>query len=261
MVGLCARPISDDASHFEIFKALKGLIPDRPPVSHIGNRFRSRSDTASILQTCQEARAEGLRYYTLAFGYEVKLELGDSNITLSVPPRIYINWEIDTICLMPPDKSEDIDNNGFGQLPLEEVFSLFQSADTPRSMKIAIGPCKPEEIIEFNNNLQKYGLGHSTLHNTDITPHILGKYGLNDPVTAEYRQLLRMIHGLPFAIYFVPIERVIDIDTNSNIRSQLDWMRETMARSVSYRPEKKELVMDQIMMELTGMESSNTLEG
>ena len=216
VVWLWAAPISDDDSHANLFNALSGCIDDETLTSHIGCRFRSRFDILPVLHTCQEARSEGLRYYTLAFVCEFELNISDSNIM--APHQIYINLEIDTICLMPYDEFQDIDDCGFGQLPLEEALSYFQSADNRKSMKIALRSCKPDEITDFNANLEKYRL--SQLTTPTFTPHILAGFDLNDPPIEEYREYLTELCGVPFVIYLVPIDRVIDIDMGSNIRNQ-----------------------------------------
>jgi hypothetical protein len=247
VVGLWAALISKDDSHIKLFNALDGCMDDETVVSHIGYRFRSRVNTLPVLHTCQEARAEGLRYYTLAFGYEFELEISSAKITFSAPHRIYINWEIDTICLMPYDEFQDIDDHGFGQLPLEEALSYFQSAVTPKSMKIALGPCQPAEVTDFDANLKKCGLSQLTPPATDITPYILAEFDLNDPPIEEYREYLTELCGVPFAIYFVPTDRVTDKDMCSKLGVPLNWIRETYALFLSYRPEEKDQVMDQVM--------------
>ncbi|CZR66005.1 uncharacterized protein PAC_15905 [Phialocephala subalpina] len=58
--------------------------------------YHSRSQAPSILQVDQESRAEGLRWYRLEFGTNMRI----GGLSYVLPPKIYINWEVDRLCLM-----------------------------------------------------------------------------------------------------------------------------------------------------------------
>jgi hypothetical protein len=51
--------------------------------------------------TSQEARAVGLGYYKLSFGKSFSAKIGQSEVIMSTPARIYLHWEYDIICPMP----------------------------------------------------------------------------------------------------------------------------------------------------------------
>jgi hypothetical protein len=51
--------------------------------------------------TSQEARAVGLGYYKLSFGESFSAKIGQSEVIMSTPARIYVHWEYDVICPMP----------------------------------------------------------------------------------------------------------------------------------------------------------------
>lgn len=60
--------------------------------------YISRSTHPAILHTSREARTEGLKYYTLDFGVSYVRPL----FTFSSPPRTYINWKADRVCITEP---------------------------------------------------------------------------------------------------------------------------------------------------------------
>ncbi|PMD23861.1 hypothetical protein NA56DRAFT_657100 [Hyaloscypha hepaticicola] len=53
----------------------------------------------SLLHACQEAREEGLKYYKLEYGTSHHFSL----INISTPPRIYVNFACDRLCLLNGD--------------------------------------------------------------------------------------------------------------------------------------------------------------
>lgn len=58
-------------------------------------KYVSKQTPPAILQVNSEARAEGLKKYTLTFG--VNLEFGE--VEVRCKPHVYVNFEIDRICL------------------------------------------------------------------------------------------------------------------------------------------------------------------
>ncbi len=53
----------------------------------------------SLLHACQEAREEGLKYYKLGYGTSHHFPF----INVSTPPRIYVNFACDRLCLLNAD--------------------------------------------------------------------------------------------------------------------------------------------------------------
>jgi 2EXR family len=58
--------------------------------------YESSDSPPPVLHTCQESRAEGLKYYSLEFGMEWKFR--KSSLTVSIVPKTYINWQVDRLC-------------------------------------------------------------------------------------------------------------------------------------------------------------------
>lgn len=60
----------------------------------------------AVLRTCTERRNVGLKYYSLEFGCEggIHFRVGESAkrllLNVKIPPSIYVNWEVDTICFI-----------------------------------------------------------------------------------------------------------------------------------------------------------------
>jgi hypothetical protein len=52
----------------------------------------------AILHVCREARGEGLKYYQLEFGTSHYFSI----VNISTPPRIYVNFSCDRLCLLKP---------------------------------------------------------------------------------------------------------------------------------------------------------------
>lgn len=58
--------------------------------------YHSTSPRPPILRVNKELRQEGLRWYDLSFGTSMK----SGSVTYIHPPKVYINWKVDWICLM-----------------------------------------------------------------------------------------------------------------------------------------------------------------
>ncbi|KAK0113468.1 hypothetical protein ONS96_014332 [Cadophora gregata f. sp. sojae] len=68
----------------------------------------SSTKAPSILHVCHESRVEGLKYYVLDFGSTFKFKNYKTdkrfpNMRVTMPPQIYINWDVDRICIMRPE--------------------------------------------------------------------------------------------------------------------------------------------------------------
>lgn len=57
----------------------------------------------AILRTCQESRNIGLKNYTLEFGISTTRNVVGTEVVMSNPARIYVNWVCDTVVLMRDD--------------------------------------------------------------------------------------------------------------------------------------------------------------
>jgi hypothetical protein len=70
--------------------------------------FHSTTAPPLLLHVDQEARAEGLKVYKLDFRVVHDLKraagLGPSTLEISFDPSIYINWAVDTLCVMNTSK-------------------------------------------------------------------------------------------------------------------------------------------------------------
>lgn len=75
---------------------------DNTSLSYRNHRMVSRSPIPAILHVCHESRKEALRYYILGFDTRKGLRFGE--LVVGTKPQIYINSEVDTICL---PRSED----------------------------------------------------------------------------------------------------------------------------------------------------------
>jgi len=74
--------------------------------------YTSSCPPPSILHVCKESRTEAMIYYQLDFesSENVWNRSGTSRfppVYIATPPSIYINWQVDRVCLMDPDRFED----------------------------------------------------------------------------------------------------------------------------------------------------------
>ncbi|KUJ21583.1 uncharacterized protein LY89DRAFT_681047 [Mollisia scopiformis] len=71
-------------------------IPERTPGERfLPNSYHTKSVPPIILQVNQESRREGLRWYRLEFGINMKC----GGVQYILPPKIYINWSVDLLCV------------------------------------------------------------------------------------------------------------------------------------------------------------------
>jgi len=78
------------------------------------NYFYSTCRQPSILHVCKESRAEALQFYKLEFGINGEFVArgqqlwdgirnpGRRVVSVKIPPRIYINYAVDRLCIMDP---------------------------------------------------------------------------------------------------------------------------------------------------------------
>ncbi|CZT40856.1 uncharacterized protein RSE6_00522 [Rhynchosporium secalis] len=78
--------------------------------------YFSRYAPPALLHTSQEARTEGLRWYVPCFGTPTYPASG----TQAIPPRIYIKWTADRLCILYPELGQNPNHNH----PTESVLAL-----------------------------------------------------------------------------------------------------------------------------------------
>ncbi|KAE8452859.1 hypothetical protein EG329_013131 [Mollisiaceae sp. DMI_Dod_QoI] len=62
------------------------------------HEFVTNTEPPTLLHTCKESREVGLQRYRLSLGTSYEF----SNVKISTPPQIYVNWSCDRICLLWP---------------------------------------------------------------------------------------------------------------------------------------------------------------
>ena len=106
---------SDPEFHKAISAVERALIS--PRVNKSMYQFATSTYTPPVLESCAEAKREGSRYYTLEFGSKIQDKINEVDLTITIPPRIYVNWEVDTLCFMPPNfDSEVVEIDAMGML-------------------------------------------------------------------------------------------------------------------------------------------------
>jgi hypothetical protein len=68
--------------------------------------FNSINEVSAVLHVSKEAREEGMNYHTLEFGDETWGTIGRAEVKVFIEPRIYVNLEADTLCLLELDDYE-----------------------------------------------------------------------------------------------------------------------------------------------------------
>lgn len=84
----------------DIFTESLGMIRVGEPLHFNAYKYYSHfCPHPAILHVCQESREEALKHYQLEFGTSNHFPI----ITISTPPRIYVNFDCDRLCLLAPD--------------------------------------------------------------------------------------------------------------------------------------------------------------
>ena len=92
---VCFQPRNVD-----IFTDNLGTIRVRDDVHFDTYKFYSHfCSHPAVLHVCQESREEALKHYKLEFGTSHHFSI----INVSTPPRIYVNFACDRLCLLKPD--------------------------------------------------------------------------------------------------------------------------------------------------------------
>ncbi|CZR64274.1 uncharacterized protein PAC_14172 [Phialocephala subalpina] len=111
----------------------------------------------AILHTSQEARKIGLENYSLEFGRTGETTVaGDTTLTLTTPPKVYINWNSDIIC--PTQVLDYVDNEGLGSNGRQELEAL-KSYQKMRRLAVDI------EALDFlKDHLTDFALDEVTVY-------------------------------------------------------------------------------------------------
>jgi len=59
--------------------------------------YQSNAPIPSVLHACRESRSIGLKHYSLEFGTQFNISFRGTTISVSIPPRIFVNWECDIV--------------------------------------------------------------------------------------------------------------------------------------------------------------------
>jgi hypothetical protein len=123
--------------------------------------FRTNVGPPAILHTCKESRSEGLKFYQLSLGtvFEVK-EHRHAPLTVTFPPRTYINWNGDRICIMLPwwegdyqahlELLSQAENNNLKMLAFNTHRSTARFSNANRLIKRAVHALHPVELTLFD---------------------------------------------------------------------------------------------------------------
>jgi hypothetical protein len=109
--------------------------------SVLAHRCHTLSPVPPILHISREARTIGLKFYDL--GFEMTQEVGIPRATITFPPRIYVNWDCDTIC---PIATNTISTRMLDKLLIK----------IPRLQSIAINMAAEEDIYRSDWIDKKY---------------------------------------------------------------------------------------------------------
>jgi hypothetical protein len=123
--------------------------------------FRTNVGPPAILHTCKESRSEGLKFYQLSLGtvFEVE-ERRHAPFTVTFPPRTYINWNGDRICMMLPWSEGDYqthlellsqaENNNLKLIALNTFGSTSRYSNVNRLIEHAVHAFHPVELTLFD---------------------------------------------------------------------------------------------------------------
>ena len=97
--------------------------------------YFSSTKPVAILHTCRESRLEALKFHFLEFGCTYNLEdyikpaLGAGHrrlpsFEITFPARIYINWDVDRLCIIEPEDFRDP--------PYDRAYKVYRAKDFAR---------------------------------------------------------------------------------------------------------------------------------
>ncbi len=93
-----------------------------------------------ILHTSKESRSIGIQYYELSLEAKTAATIGQVDVEFSIPPRVYVHWECDIICLMPIKNIEEFRLRIHDQF----VFLLEYFRKSPKIRSIALSTKRAE---------------------------------------------------------------------------------------------------------------------
>jgi hypothetical protein len=124
--------------------------------------FGTNVGPPAILHTCKESRSEGLKYYQLSLGtvFEVEERARHAPFTVTFPPRTYINWSSDRICIMLPwfegdyqghlELLSQAENNNLKLIAFNTLRSTSRYSNIDRLIKHAVHAFRPVELTLFD---------------------------------------------------------------------------------------------------------------
>lgn len=102
IVPLWLQPLGYQPELHKAISAIEDILNENEEIK-LMYEFDTVTRIPAVMESCAEAKREGSRYYTREFGSGIEnYALETVNLNITIPPRIYVNWEVDTICFMSP---------------------------------------------------------------------------------------------------------------------------------------------------------------
>ncbi|KAH7379840.1 hypothetical protein BKA64DRAFT_749993 [Cadophora sp. MPI-SDFR-AT-0126] len=104
----------------------------------------------AVLHTSHESRVEGLKHYTLDFGTQFRYPRSYHNysypaVEVRFQPQIYINWEVDRLCLMrPEDFQEYITTDGNESKETKRIETFVEKCTSTKLRRLAVNVINPD---------------------------------------------------------------------------------------------------------------------
>lgn len=121
-----------------------GRRPRRPSTQPI---YTSVCRPTAILHTNQEARSEGLKWYTLDFGSPVS------------PPQVFINWNVDRVCLMVGPSASPVSCTLEWFKSLHDHFEKIRASTPKRFPDVTVLP-RSSSLIAYLTSINPSYLAH-----------------------------------------------------------------------------------------------------
>jgi hypothetical protein len=123
--------------------------------------FATNVGPPAILHTCKESRSEGLKFYQLSLGTAFEVyDYRYGPFTLRFPPRTYINWNGDRICIMFPSLEFDYqahlellsqaENNHLKLIAFNTLRTTAHYSNVDQLIKHAVHALHPVELTLFD---------------------------------------------------------------------------------------------------------------
>jgi 2EXR family len=182
--------------------------------------YESHCRAPAILHTCRESRGVGLDHYELSFGTEFPIQHGKTQINMITPPRIYVHWKCDIICLILVAAD--------GPSSSDEFFKVDFKENHRKIRRVAI-PCYEAENYSFSisNTLEEIIIYY---YRADLLPQF-------DASRAVSLELLNVTLGV------VELENGNQEGLNMSESEYLAWGRAECEADFRYRQEEQGIVI------------------